>query len=63
MISSPDDDDHEIYGADWVLLTRNPVLFDRREFRGVASPEWDKTGPVYWTDDFHSLLSVVDWGF
>jgi hypothetical protein len=63
MISSPDDDDHEIYGADWVLLTRNPVLFDRREFRGVANPEWDKTRPVYWTDDFHSLLSVVDWGF
>jgi hypothetical protein len=63
MISSHGDEDSEIYAADWVLLTRNPALLERPEFLALADPEWDGANPVHWTDDFNSLLSVVDWGF
>jgi hypothetical protein len=60
-------------GADastWVLLTCNPRFLEAAEIAGDAenhipsrvTPWTDEERPILWTDDFHALWRVIQWG-
>ena len=54
-----DPDDAEYYGSTWVAVTSNRALLDRLAEHTV---DWPTEPPqtVRWTDDFSSLLGVLD---
>jgi hypothetical protein len=44
----------------WVLLSKNPRVFNRDAFIGVSPWEMPKALPAAWTDSYTSLFSVLD---
>ncbi len=55
-VRSPQDDPHEIYAADWMLLTQNQVFIDA--LHGQTSPLGLRP-PVRWTDESSPILSLL----
>ncbi len=55
-VRSPQDDPHEIYAADWMLLTKNQALVDA--LRGQTSPLGLRP-PVHFTDESSPILSLI----
>ncbi|MCX6551040.1 MAG: fused MFS/spermidine synthase [Acidobacteria bacterium] len=58
LVQNEENDEQCIFGADWVLLSRNPRVIDRPGFRAFSSPGWRQASSIYWTDDFTSLARV-----
>ena len=58
-IASPDDEAQEIYGADWILMGRSNSLLGQRAFRETRSEDFTEVRPIYWTDDFTSLVPLL----
>lgn len=49
----------EQFASDWILLTRDKALFQRPEFRAVASkPAPEPNAPLF-TDDYSNLYSIL----
>lgn len=59
MVVSESNEAELIYGADWVLLSRDPGAFANPLLRAAASPAWQGVAPVFWTDDFISLPRLL----
>jgi hypothetical protein len=57
-IENDDDDEHQIYAADWVILSRNAALV--RSLEPVAAEAATEPAPVLWTDTRSSLFDVVE---
>ncbi|HTH53770.1 MAG TPA: fused MFS/spermidine synthase, partial [Edaphobacter sp.] len=50
------------FRAEWVLMTANPHLFDQPEMIGFADQIYVKPGLRLWTDDYSSLLPILQTG-
>jgi len=50
------------FRAEWVLMTSDPTLFDQPEMNGFADPIYIKPGLRLWTDDYSSLLPILQTG-
>jgi spermidine synthase len=49
----------EQFASDWILLTRDKTLFQRPEYRAVASkPAPEPNAPLF-TDDYSNLYSIL----
>ena len=57
LISSDEDDDAGVYGADWVLVTANREFLE--EIADATIPIRTIPGLRPWTDDFNSLLPLL----
>jgi hypothetical protein len=55
-VRSPQDDGHEIYEADWMLLTKNAGF---SEFLAKQVSPLGNAQAVLWTDDFSPLFSLL----
>jgi hypothetical protein len=57
LVENDSDASRGIYGADWMILTRNQALTEELEhFSTVPTRE----APILWTDDYSSLFDVLD---
>ncbi|HEX2918730.1 MAG TPA: fused MFS/spermidine synthase [Edaphobacter sp.] len=50
------------FRAEWVLMTKDPSFFDREEIATLADPIYIKPHLRLWTDDYSSLLPVLQTG-
>jgi hypothetical protein len=50
------------FRAEWVLMTADPSFFDREEIATLADPIYVKPHLRLWTDDYSSLLPVLQTG-
>jgi hypothetical protein len=59
LVSDSPDEDRSASSTDWVLLARDPAVFDAEPLAGKAEPL--ATAPQYslWTDQFNNLLDVL----
>lgn len=62
-VQNEEDEPHRVDASDWVLLSRTDRVLGNPVLLAVASEEWERTSPIYWTDDFTSLASVLKLGF
>jgi len=58
-VDNDDDDNREIYGANYVLVTSRPNFFDQPEFRGRLLAINVPTNLRTWTDDYSNLWQVL----
>ncbi len=61
-VVSASDDARGEYKARWVLLTEDAGVFARAGMEGVAERLSEKRKVRMWTDDYSSLLPLVEWG-
>jgi SAM-dependent methyltransferase len=47
------------FRAEWVLMTADPTFFTRSEIVSMADPIYVKPGLRLWTDDYSSLLPIL----
>jgi SAM-dependent methyltransferase len=59
LVNSPDDDDHGIYEADYVLVTNRPEFFKDPLLEKNATPIQLPTGTRVWTDDFSNIWQAL----
>ena len=58
-ITNEGDDDEEIYGSDWVLMTSTRNLSEVPEIRKVAVDLRSRKGLRVWTDDYSNLVQIL----
>ena len=61
-VVSASDDSRGEYKARWVLLTEDAGAFARAGMDGVAERLPEDRKVRMWTDDYSSLLPLVEWG-
>lgn len=59
LITNEGDDDEEIYGSDWVLITSGRNLREIPEIREVAEDLRSRKGLRVWTDDYSNLIQIL----
>jgi len=60
MISTEDDEDTGAYSSDWVLVTANQKFLELPEIANAGEKIEPKPGLRLWTDDYSSLLPVLN---
>jgi spermidine synthase len=60
MVSTADDDDTGAFSSDWVLVTANEKFLELPEIVSASAKIEPKPGLRLWTDDYSSLLSVLN---
>jgi spermidine synthase len=60
-VASPANDDRGEFSAYWVLLSENAAFFAQPDVKAAAKPPVFKPGLRLWTDDFSSLLPLLEW--
>lgn len=60
MISTEDDEDTGAYSSDWVLVTANEKFLELPEIANASEKIEPKPGLRLWTDDYSSLLPVLN---
>jgi hypothetical protein len=60
-IDSPPDASRGAYQSTWVLVSGNAAFFERPEIAFVAKPIANMRGVRAWTDDYSSLLPILEW--
>jgi spermidine synthase len=60
MVSTADDDDTGAFSSDWVLVTANEKFLELPEIASASAKIDPKRGLRLWTDDYSSLLSVLN---
>lgn len=55
------DDELGEFQADWVLMSADPAFFNQPDVAIAARPILPMPGLHLWTDDFNSLLPLVNW--
>jgi hypothetical protein len=61
LVHSTDDERRGIFAADWVILSANESLMGRPEIVNAAQPLREIPGLRLWTDDYSSLLPLLQW--
>ena len=59
FISSDDDTPHDLYSADWVLVTDNTAFLTQPAVVKAREKITIPSGVRRWTDDYNSLLPVL----
>jgi len=62
VIDTPSVDSRGEYRATWVLVTRNREFLENPEVAVKATPISPISGLRAWTDDYSSLLPILQWG-
>jgi hypothetical protein len=62
LVESSSDEPHGIYRALWVLLTASPTFFAQPAVNETAEPVPAIQGLKPWTDDYSSLLPILQLG-
>jgi hypothetical protein len=45
--------------SEWVVVSREPAIFSRKEFDGLSSPFTQIAGLRTWTDSYSTLLPIL----
>ena len=53
------DEDNEVFGATWVLVTSDRGFFDRPLLRSAAAPVQSPRQVRLWTDDYSNLFTIL----
>lgn len=59
LVDTDDDDENDVFGSTWVLVTSRPGYFDESLIRGGASPLTPKKSLRIWTDDYSNLFQIL----
>ena len=59
LVDSEDDDDTDVFGATWVLVTRDPARLRAPLFKGIGSSRGLRRPFRIWTDDYSNLFKVL----
>jgi len=59
LFDTDDDDEQEVYGATWVLLTGQPEVLRNPAFQQNGSPLKPRPGLRLWTDDYSNLFQIL----
>jgi hypothetical protein len=62
LVDSSSDEPHGIYRSTWVLLTASPTFFVQPAVADAAGPVPAMHGLRAWTDDYSSLLPILQLG-
>jgi spermidine synthase len=60
LVSTEDDDDTGAYSSDWVLVTANEKFLELPEIASASAKIDPKPGLRLWTDDYSSLLPILN---
>jgi len=60
MVSTADDDDTGAFSSDWVLVTANEKFLELPEIASASAKIEPKPGLRLWTDDYSSLLPILN---
>jgi spermidine synthase len=60
MVSTEDDDDTGAFSSDWVLVTANEKFLELPEIANASEKIEPKPGLRLWTDDYSSLLAILN---
>ncbi len=60
-VSSPAHDDRGEFSASWVLVSSDAAFFAQPEVAAAARPAKSQPGLRLWTDDYSSLLPLLQW--
>ena len=60
LVSTEDDDDTGAYSSDWVLVTANQKFLELPEIANASAKIDPKPGLRLWTDDYSSLLPILN---
>jgi predicted O-methyltransferase YrrM len=52
-------EENDLAKTDWMLVTRNPALLERKEIADVAAEITEIPGLRLWTDDFNNLFQIL----
>jgi hypothetical protein len=58
-IHTEDDDEHSVFGAEWVLLTQDAALASAFKVSADTADIVIPRGLRRWTDDYNSLLPIL----
>jgi hypothetical protein len=59
LVDSEDDDDTDVFGATWVLVTGAPARLQAPLFKGIGSSPGLRRPFRIWTDDYSNLFKVL----
>jgi len=59
LITNEENDDEEIYGSDWVLMTSTRNLCDVPEIKEVAADLRSRKDLRVWTDNYSNLIQIL----
>lgn len=59
LVTTEDDDAHDVFGSDWVLVTDSASLLARPPLDSAVKPIPIPRGLRRWTDDYNSLLPIL----
>ncbi len=59
QIETDDDDEDICFGTTWVLLAKDPAVFQQEAFKGSGNPISSKKKASLWTDSYSSLFEVL----
>lgn len=61
-VNSPSNDERGEFRAEWAVLTTDPTFFSQSEVATYTEPILPKPGLRLWTDDYSSLLPILNLG-
>lgn len=59
LVTTEDDDKHDLFGSDWVLVSDDSAFFALPNVKHAAEPIAVLPGLRRWTDDYNSLLPIL----
>jgi len=59
LLVTDDKEPREVYGADWMLVTRDRTFLSHPKLEKVAYPRDDDVQLIVWTDNHSSLFAVI----
>ena len=58
-VQNEDDDNTGIYQADWVMLSRDPKIAEREEWKVKNRVELEPANIRLWTDDYSTIIPIL----
>jgi hypothetical protein len=59
LIDTDDDDDHNVFGATWVLVSGSQAFFDSSRIRAASTAIPYPVHLRLWTDDYSNLFQIM----
>jgi spermidine synthase len=60
-VKSHENTDEHLLAAEWLLVSRNPAVFENEAMRVHAQPIASRAGMRPWTDSFNNLVQILKW--
>jgi hypothetical protein len=59
QVESEEDNEGNCFASTWILLAKDPRLFEQDSIRGGGQPVAFRPGLRLWTDDYSSLFGIL----